>query len=78
MLSIGYGYSIFHSIGIPKFDRLIASNKIIKKTRVYFGVICVHYIIAFICAYNSTCCSLDIDISTTQYLFASRVNFSFV
>ena len=51
MLSIGYGYSLFHSIGIPTFAKLIAPNKIIKKTSVYFGVICVHYIIVLICAY---------------------------
>ena len=41
MLSIGYGYSI----GIPTFAKLMAPNKIIKKTCVYFGVMCVHYII---------------------------------
>ena len=43
MLSIGFGYSLFHSIGIPTFAKLIAPNKIIKKTSVYFCVICVHY-----------------------------------
>ena len=55
MLSIGYGYSLFHSIGIPTFAKLIAPNKIIKQTSVYFGAICVHYIkvlIIVICAYN--------------------------
>ena len=51
MLSIGYGYSLFHSIGIPTFAKLIAPNKIIKKTSVYFCVICVHYIIVLICDY---------------------------
>ena len=51
MLSIGYGYSLFHSIGIPTFAKLIARNKIIKKTCVYFDVICVHYIVVLICAY---------------------------
>ena len=51
MLSIGYGYSLFHSIGIPTFAQLIAPNKIIKKMSVYFCVICVHYIIVLICAY---------------------------
>ena len=51
MLSIGYGHSLFHSIGIPTFAKLIAQNKIIKKTCVYFVVICVHYIIVLICAY---------------------------
>ena len=51
MLSIGYGCSLFHSIGIPTFAKLIAPNKIIKKTSVYFWVICVHYIIVLICAY---------------------------
>ena len=49
MLSIGYGYSLFHSIAT--FAKLIAPNKIIKKTSVYFCVICVHYIIVLICAY---------------------------
>ena len=44
MFSIGYGYRIFHSLGIPTFAKLIASNKIIKKACV-FCVICVHYII---------------------------------
>ena len=42
MLSIGYGYSLFHSLGIPTFAKLIAPNKIIKKTYVYFGVICAY------------------------------------
>ena len=49
MLSIGYGYSLFHSIGISTFAKLIAPNKIIKKTLVYFGVICVHYYSAYMC-----------------------------
>ena len=40
-----------HGIGIPTFAKLIAPNKIIKKTSVYFCVICVHYIIVLICAY---------------------------
>ena len=44
MLSIGYGYSLFNSIGIPTFAKLIAPNKIIKKTSGYFCVICVHYV----------------------------------
>ena len=51
MLSIGYGYNLFHSIGIHTFAKLIAPNKIIQKTCVYFGVMCVHYIIVLICAY---------------------------
>ena len=42
---------ISYSIGIPTFAKLIAPNKIIKKTCLYFGVICVHYIIVLICAY---------------------------
>ena len=54
MLSIGYGYSLFHSIGIPTFAKLIAPNEIINKTCVYFGVICVHYIIVHIFAYMFT------------------------
>ena len=54
MLSIGYGCSLFHSIGIPTFAKLIAPNKIIKKTCVYFGVICVHYMIVLICDYMLT------------------------
>ena len=50
MLSIGYGNSLFPSIGIPTFAKLVAPNKILKKTCGYFGVICVHYIIViFIC-----------------------------
>ena len=49
MLSIGYAYSLFHSIGIPTFAKLIAPNKIIKKPSVYFCVICVHYIIVIMC-----------------------------
>ena len=49
ILSTGYGYSLFHCIGIPTFAKLMAPNKIIKKrVCVYFGVMCVHYII---CAY---------------------------
>ena len=51
MLSIGYGYSLFHSISIRTFAKLTAPNKIIKKTSVYFCVICVHYTIVLICAY---------------------------
>ena len=51
MLGIGYGYSLFHSIGIPTFAKLIAPDKIIKKNECVFCVICVHYIIVLICAY---------------------------
>ena len=74
MLSIGYGYSLFHSIGIPTFAKLIAPNKIIKKMSVFLCNLCSLYYSAYV----PTCCSLDIAISTTQYLFASRVNFPFV
>ena len=50
MLSIGYGYSLFHSIGIPTFAKQIAPNKIIKKTSVYFLCnLCSLYYSAYMC-----------------------------
>ena len=74
MLSIGYGYSLFHSIGIPTFAKLIAPNKIIKNVCAFWCNLCSLYYSTYV----PTCCSLDIDISTTQYFFASRVDFPFV
>ena len=49
MLSIGYGYSLFHSIGIPTFDKLIAPNKFIKKTSVFLCNLCSLYYSAYMC-----------------------------
>ena len=50
MLSRGYGYSLFHSIGIPTFAKLIAPNKIIKKNEcVFLCNLCSLYYSA--CAY---------------------------
>ena len=42
MFSIGYGYNLFHSIGIPRLPNRWHQIKSLK-TRVYFGAMCVHY-----------------------------------